>query len=102
MAVSKMNDMGHDCVVSEEQQRNQGVYAYHEGSDTKLEYERVNGVIDLLVELVSYKQINSKSTNTGPYSSLTALEQNGNVMDKSRRQTTKSDRSMQCSTSHEI
>ena len=72
--------MGRDCVVFEERQRNRGVYAYHEGSDTKLELERVDGVFDLQVELVPYKEINAKSISTGPYSSLSALQQTGNLM----------------------
>ena len=84
MAVSEMNDMGHD-VHFPRSDKGIKAYAYHDNSDTKLELERVNGVSELLVELVSYKQINSKSNNTGAYSSLSALEQTGNLKDKLAR-----------------
>ena len=53
MAVSEMNDMGHDVFFSRND-RGIKAYAYHAGSGTKLELERVNGVFELPVELVSY------------------------------------------------
>ena len=61
MAVSEMNDMGHDLFFPRSD-RGMKAHAYHEGSDTKL--ERVNGVFELPVELLPYKQINSKCNNT--------------------------------------
>ena len=81
VAVSEMNDMGHDVFFPGS---DTGIkeYAYHEGSDTKLELARVNGVFELPVKLVPYKQSSSKSSNTGPHSSLSAMQQIGNLMDK--------------------
>ena len=101
MAVSEMNDMGHDVFFP----RNDGgikAYAYHEGSDTKLELERANGVFELPVDLVSYKQINSKSSNTGPYSSRSAPEQIGSLTRKCAKTEHPSDRGRQRSMSHGI
>ena len=46
MVVSEMNDMGHD-VFFHKGHRGIKAYAYHEGSGTKLELERVNGVSSL-------------------------------------------------------
>ena len=63
MAVSEMNEMGHD-VFFPRSDRGIKAYAYHEGSGTKLELERVNGVFELPVELVPYKRTTSKSNNT--------------------------------------
>ena len=59
MAVSEMNDMGHD-VVFPRSDRGIKAYAYHEGSDTKLELERVNGVFELPFELVPYERSDFK------------------------------------------
>ena len=59
MAVSEMNDMGHD-VFFPRSDRGIRAYAYHEGSGTKLELERVNGVFDLLVFKI---QQNKKRTH---------------------------------------
>ena len=55
-------------------------YAYHESSGTKLELERVTGVFELPVELVPYSQSTSKNSTSGPYSSLSALEQIKDMM----------------------
>ena len=46
MDVSEMNDICHD-VFFRRSDRGIKAYAYHEGSDTKLELERVNGVLEL-------------------------------------------------------
>ena len=46
MAVSEMNDMGHD-VFFPRSDRGIRAYAYHKSSGTKLELERVNGVSEL-------------------------------------------------------
>ena len=81
MAVSEMNEMGHD-VFFPRSDRGVKAYAYHEGSGTKLVLERVSGVFELPVELVPYKRTTSKSNNTSAYFSLSALEQIGNLMDK--------------------
>ena len=54
MAVSEMNDIGHDVFFTRSD-RGIKAYAYHEGSGTKVEVERVNGVFELPVELVPYK-----------------------------------------------
>ena len=81
MAVSEMNDICHD-VFFPRSDRGIKVYAYHEGSDTKLELEMVNGVFELPVELVPYKQIKSKSNNIRTYSSFSAIEQIRSVMHK--------------------
>ena len=69
MAVSETNDVGHRS------DRNIKAYAYHEGSGTKPELERGKGVFELPVELVPYIQSTSKNSTSGPYSSLSALEQ---------------------------
>ena len=74
MAVSEMNDMGHD-VFFPRSDRGIKAYAYHESSGTKLELERVNGVFELPVELVP-----SKNSTSGSYSSLSALEQIEDMM----------------------
>ena len=55
MVVSEMNDTGHD-VFFPRSDRNIMAYAYHEGSGTKLELERVNGV-----EFVPYSWETSKN-----------------------------------------
>ena len=46
MAVSELNDMGHD-VFAPRSDKGIKAYAFHEDSDTKLELERVNGVLEL-------------------------------------------------------
>ena len=74
MAVSEMNDMGHD-VFFPRSDRGIKAYAFHESSGTKLELERVYGVFELPVEIVPYSQSTSKNRTSGPYSSLSALEQ---------------------------
>ena len=74
IAVSENNDMGHD-VFFPRSDRHIKAYAYHEGSGTKLELERANGVLELPVELVPNSQSTSKNSTSGPYSSLSALEQ---------------------------
>ena len=74
MAVSEMNDMRHD-VFFPRSDRGIKAYAHHESSGTKLEFERVNGVFELPVELVPYSQSTSKNSTSGSYSSLSALEQ---------------------------
>ena len=79
MAVSEMNDMGHD-VFFPRSDRGIKAYAYHESSGTKLELERVNGVFELPVEIVPYSQSTSKNSTSGPYSSLSALEQIKDMM----------------------
>ena len=75
MAVSEMNDMGHDEFFPRSD-RGIKAYAYHEGSDTKLELERVNETVysNCTVELVPYQQMKLKSSNTGAYSSLSAIK----------------------------
>ena len=60
MAASEMNDMGHD-VLFPRSDRSVKAYACHEGSGTKLELERANGVFELPVEFVPYKWTTSKS-----------------------------------------
>ena len=82
MAVSEMNDMGHD-VLFPRSDRGVKAYACHEGSGTKLELERANGVFELPVELVPYKWTISKSNNTGASSSFSAPEQLRSLMKKS-------------------
>ena len=72
MAVSEMNVMGHD-VPSPRSDRAIKAYAYHKGSGTKLEPERVNGFFELPVELVPYCQ-STKNSTSGTYFSLSALE----------------------------
>ena len=74
MAVSEMNDMGHD-VFFPRSDRSIKAYAYHESCGTKLELEEVNGVFELPVEIVPYSQSTSKNSTSGPYFSLSALEQ---------------------------
>ena len=96
MAVSEMNEMGHD-VFFPRSDRGIKAYAYHGGSGTKLELERVNGVFELPVELAPYKRTTSKSSNTGASSSPSAPEQLGSLMKKLGRQSTQSDRGTQCS-----
>ena len=64
MAVSDMNDMGHD-IFFPRSDRNIKAYAYNEGSGTKLELERVNGVFELSVELVPCSQSTSKHSHFG-------------------------------------
>ena len=81
MAVSEMNDMGHDVFFSRSD-RGIKAYAYHEGSGTKLELETVNGVFELPVELVPYKRTTSKSSNTGASSSPSVPQQLGSLMKK--------------------
>ena len=79
MAVSEMNDMGHDVFYP----RSDGgikAYTYHESSGTKLELERVNRVFELPIEIVPYSQSTSKNSTSGPYSSLSALEQIKDMM----------------------
>ena len=63
MAVSDVNDMGHD-VFSPRSDRGGKAYAYHKGSGTKLG-----------LESVPYSQSNSKNSTSGTCSSLSALEQ---------------------------
>ena len=70
MAVSMMNDMGHD-VFFPRSDRGIKAYAYHEGQWL----ERLNGVVELPVEFVPYSESTSKSSNSGTYSSLSALEE---------------------------
>ena len=72
-------DMGHDVFFSRSD-RNIKAYAYHKGSGTKLELERVIGVFELPVELVPYGQSVSKNGTSGPCSSLSALEQIEDMM----------------------
>ena len=62
--VSEMNDRGHD-VFFPWSDGSIKAYAYHESSGTKLE----------AVGLVQYRQSTSKNSTSGPYSSLSALEQ---------------------------
>ena len=81
MAVSEVNEMGHD-VFFPRSDRGIKAYAYHEGSGTKLELETVNGVFELPVELVPYKRTTSKSNNTGASSSPSVPEQLGSLMKK--------------------
>ena len=81
MAGSAMNDKGHD-VLFPRSDRGVKAYAYHEGSGTELELERVNGVFELPVELVPYKRTTSKSNNTGASSSFSAPAQLGSLMKK--------------------
>ena len=80
--------MGHDVFSPQERQRSQGVYAYHKDSDTKLELERVNKISELPVELV--------------HSSLSALEQIGNLMDKIAKTEHPKRSGTHCSKPHEI
>ena len=80
MAVSEMNDMGHDVFFSRSD-RGIKAYAYHGGSCTKLELERANGVVEL-VEFVPYKWTTSKSSKTGASSSPSVPEQLGSLMKK--------------------
>ena len=64
MAVSELNDMGHD-VFAPRSDNGIKAYAFHEGSDTKLELERVNGVFELRVELLHTSRSNrSPATQT--------------------------------------
>ena len=79
--VRDVNDMGRDVFLP---RRDRGIkaYAYNEGSGTKLEFERVNGVFELPVELIPYERSTSKSSNTKAYSSLSAIEQIGSLMHK--------------------
>ena len=81
MAVSEMNDMGHDVFFPRSDRGNKA-YACHAGSGTKLELERANGVFELPVEPVPYKRTTSKSSNTGASSSFSAREQLGSLMKK--------------------
>ena len=74
-----MNDMGHG-VFFPRSDRGIKAYAYHKSSGTKLEIERVNGVFELPVEIVPYSQSTSKNSTSGPYSSLSALEQISDMM----------------------
>ena len=69
MGESEMNDMGQD------------VFFPWSDRGMKLELERVDGEFESPVELVPHKQILSKSSNTSACSSLSALEQIGNLMD---------------------
>ena len=79
MAVSEMNDIGHD-VFFPRSDRCSKAFAHHESSGTKLELERVNGVFGLPVELVPYSQSTSKNSTSGSYFSLSALEQIKDMM----------------------
>ena len=79
MAVSEMNDMGHD-VFFPRSDRVIKAYAYHESSGTKLEIERVNGVFELPVKSVPHSQSTSRNGTSGPYSSPSALEQIKDMM----------------------
>ena len=81
MAVSEMNEMGHD-VFFPRSDRGIKTYAYHGGTATKLELERANGVFELPVELVPYKRTTSMASNTGASSSLSAPEQLGSLVNK--------------------
>ena len=65
-----MNHMGHHVLFT---RSDKGIeaHAYHEGSGTKLELERANGVSELPVELAP----DSWSSISGIYSSPSALEQ---------------------------
>ena len=74
-----MNDMGHD-VFFPRSDRGIKAYAHHESSGTKLELERVSGVFELPVEIVPYSQSTSKNGTSGPYASLSALEQIKDMM----------------------
>ena len=74
IAVSNMNDMGHN-VFFPRSDTNIKAYAHHEGSGTMLDLERVNGVVELPVELVPYSLSTSKNGTPGSCSSLSALEQ---------------------------
>ena len=71
MAVSEMNDMGHD-VFFPRSDRGIKAYAYHENSGTKLELERVNGVFELPVKIFPYSQSTSRNGTSGPYCSLSS------------------------------
>ena len=67
MAVSERNGVGHDVCFP---RSDRGI-----SSCSKLELERVNGVFELPVELVPYGQSTSKNSTSGPYSSLSVMEQ---------------------------
>ena len=60
MAALEMNDMGHD-VFAPRSDKGIKAYAFHEGIDTKLELERVNGVFELRVE-----QLHASRSNRFP------------------------------------
>ena len=79
MVVSQMNDMGHDVFFPRSDRGIKGC-AYHEGSGTKLELERVSGVFELPVELVPCSHSTSKNITSDTYSSLLALEQIGDMV----------------------
>ena len=79
MAVSEMNDRRHDVFFARSD-RGIKAYAYHETRCTKLELERVNGVFELPVEIVPYSQSTSKNSTSGPYSSLSDLDQIKDIM----------------------
>ena len=81
MAVSEMPEMGHDVFFPRSDRRIKA-YAYHGGTETKMELERANGVFELPVELVPYKRTTSKASNKGASSSLSAPEQVGRLMKK--------------------
>ena len=74
MAVSEMNDRGHNVFFARSD-RNIKASAYHEGSGTKLELERVNGVFELSVVIAPYSQSTSKNGTLGSCSSFSAVEQ---------------------------
>ena len=73
MAVSEINDMGHD-VSFPRSDRGIKAYAYHQSNGTKLELERVNGVFELPVGLVPYSQSTSKNSTSSSYSALEQIK----------------------------
>ena len=80
-AMSEMNDMVHD-VFFPWSDRGIKAHAYHEGSGTKLQPKRMNGVFELPARLVLSSQSTSKNNNSGTFSSLSALEQIEDMMVK--------------------
>jgi len=70
MAVSEMNDMGHD-VFFPRTDRDMKAYAYHEATGTKMELERRNGIYELAVDVMPY----SSKDKTKEFAHLSALDQ---------------------------
>ena len=80
MAVSEMNDQGHD-IFFPRTDRNIKAYAYHEKTNTKMEFDRVNGVFELPVEIVPNSgSSSSSSSGAEAFASLAAIEQIEDVM----------------------
>ena len=90
-----MNDTEHD-VFFPKSDRNIHPCAYHQGNGTKLELERANDVFEIPVEHVPCSKSTSKNSTSGPYSSLSALEQIEEIMCQLRFWTTQTDGGVQC------